>query len=109
VDLPVTALTLQERKAGRNWAPIVGTVLFLIDTILMVDGFVSPVAIGSQVMVIFIWLISLAVLGLLWLRASPEFLKQSPLIRVIGVIEVIRAWTKAHLGGGSGSGSAAAR
>ena len=92
MDLPVTALTLQERKAGRNWAPIAGTVLFLIDTLVMADGFASSAAIGSLVLVIFIWLVSLAALGLLWLRASPEFFRQGPLNRAIGVIRVTFRW-----------------
>jgi hypothetical protein len=72
-----------ERKASRNWALIAGAVFFLIDTLLMADGFARPVAIGSRVLVIFIWLISLAAIALLWLRASPRFFKQSPLVRAI--------------------------
>jgi hypothetical protein len=93
VDIP------QKRKAGRNWALIAGAVFFLIDTLLMADGFARPVAIGSRVLVTFIWLISLAAVALLWLRASPRFFKQSRLVRVI------RAETRAH----SGSGDAIAR
>jgi uncharacterized membrane protein len=93
VDIP------QERKAGRNWALIAGVVFFLIDTLLMTDGFARPVAIGSRVLVTFIWLISLAAVALLWLRASPRFFKQSRLVRAI------RAETRAH----SGSGDAIAR
>ena len=73
----------QKRKAGRNWALIVGAVFFLIDTLLMADGFARPVAIGSRVLVTFIWLISLAAVALLWLRASPRFFKQSRLARAI--------------------------
>ncbi len=64
-------LDLQEHKAGRNRAQIAGTVFFLIDTLVMADGFGRPVATGSRVLVIFIWLISLAVVALRWLRASP--------------------------------------
>ena len=83
-----------ERKAGRNWALIAGAVFFLIDTLLMADGFARPVAIGSRFLVIFIWLISLAAIALLWLRASPRFFRQSPLVRAI------RVGTRAHSGGG---------
>jgi hypothetical protein len=80
---PATVDLHLERKAGRNWALIAGAVFFLIDTLLLADGFARPVAIGSRVLVIFIWLISLAAITLLWLRASPRFFKQSPLVRAI--------------------------
>jgi hypothetical protein len=94
-DPEATAVDLaHERKAGRYWALIAGAVFFLIDTLLMADGFARPVAIGSRVLVIFIWLISLAAIALLWLRASPRFFKQNPLVRAI------RAGTRAHSGNG---------
>jgi len=73
----VLDLNLQEHKAGRNWAQIAGTVFFLIDTLVMADGFARPVATGARVLVIFIWLISLAVVALLWLRGSSSFLKSA--------------------------------
>jgi hypothetical protein len=95
------ALAPQGRKAGLNWPPIdlnwaairrdwaliAGMVFFLIDTFLMVDGFASPVATLSRVLVIFIWLISLAAVALLWLRGSFKFSIQNPFVR---------AETKAH-------------
>jgi hypothetical protein len=100
LDPEATAADLpHERKAGRNWALIAGAVFFLTDTLLLADGFARPVAIGSRVLVIFIWLISLAAIALLWLRASPRFFRQSPLVRAI------RAGTRAH----SGNGDAMAR
>jgi len=72
VDL--MALTvLEERKPGRNWALVVGTVFFLADTILMAEGFTRPVATEGRVLVIFIWLISVAAVLLLWLRGSAKF------------------------------------
>jgi hypothetical protein len=72
VDL--MALTVrEERKPGRNWALIVGTVFFFADTILMAEGFTRPVATEARVLVIFIWLISVAAVLLLWLRGSPKF------------------------------------
>jgi hypothetical protein len=43
----------------------------------MADGFARPVATGARVLVIFIWLISLAVVALLWLRGSSSFLKSA--------------------------------
>jgi hypothetical protein len=72
VDL--MALTVrEERKPGRNWALIVGTVFFLADTVLMAEGFTRPMATQARVLVIFIWLISVAAAVLLWLRGSPKF------------------------------------
>jgi len=72
VDL--MALTVrEERKPGRNWALIVGTLFFLADTVLMGDGFTRPATTGARVMVIFVWLISVAAAVLLWLRGSAKF------------------------------------
>ncbi len=72
VDL--MALTVrEERKPGRNWTLVAGSVFFLADTILMADGFTRPVATGARVLVIFIWLIPVAAALLLWLRGSPNF------------------------------------
>lgn len=71
VDL--LALTvLEERKPARNWA-LVGTVFFLADTVLMAEGFTRPVATQARVVVIFVWLISVAAAVLLWLRGSAKF------------------------------------
>jgi hypothetical protein len=71
VDL--LALTvLEERKPARNWA-LVGTVFFLADTVLMAEGFTRPVATQARVVVIFIWLISVAAAVVLWLRGSAKF------------------------------------
>lgn len=95
------ALDPRGRKAGRNWPPINvnwalisrnwaligGMAFFLVDTFLMADGFARPVATASRVLVIFIWLISLAAVALLWLRGSAKFSIQNPFVR---------AETKAH-------------
>lgn len=66
---------------GRNWALIAGLVFFLVDTFFMADGFARSVATASRVLVIFIWLISLAVVALLWLRGSSRFSMQNPFVR----------------------------
>ena len=66
---------------SQNWALMVGVAFFLIDTFLMADGFASPVAIASRVLVIFIWLISLVAVALLWLRGSSRFSIQNPFVR----------------------------
>jgi hypothetical protein len=103
VDLPAIAPDLAERKAGPNWVPVVGTVFFLIDTFLTADGFARPTDIGSRVLVIFIWLVSLAAVALLWLRAAPKFFEQGPLVRVVRVVRVIwvtRAGTRVPPGNG---------
>ena len=66
---------------SRNWALIAGMVFFLMDTFLMADGFARPVAMASRVLVIFIWLISLAAVALLWLRGSSKVSIQNPFVR----------------------------
>jgi hypothetical protein len=64
---------LQWRKAVRSWALITGIVFFLIDTLLMAVGAARPLGTGSLVLAIIIWLISLAAVALLWVRASSRF------------------------------------
>jgi hypothetical protein len=71
VDL-LALRVLEERKPARSWA-LVGTVLFLADTVLVAEGFTRPVATQARVLVIFIWLVSVAAAVLLWLRGSPKF------------------------------------
>jgi hypothetical protein len=66
---------------SRNWALRAGLVFFLIDTFLMADGFARPVALASRVLVTFIWLISVAAVGMLWLRSSSKFSIQNPFVR----------------------------
>jgi hypothetical protein len=106
VDLPAIAPELlepprlAEGKAGRKWVPIAGSVLFLIDTIVMADGFAQPVSIGSRMLVIFIWLVSVVAIAALWLRASPRWLEYGPLTRVTRVVRVVRAEIKAQPDGG---------
>lgn len=101
---PLELQGLQGRKAGRNWVPIAGTALFLVDTIFMADGFASPVSIGSRLLVIFIWLVSLAVVAVLWLRASPRLFEQA-LVQVAEVVRTVRA----RIGSLTGSGDAMSR
>lgn len=72
VDL-VALMVHEERKPGLNWALIVGTAFFLADTMLMAEGFTRPVPAASRVLVIFVWLISVAAAVLLWLRGSAKF------------------------------------
>jgi hypothetical protein len=92
---PTAALEPRGRKKGRNlslinldwtlisrkWALIAGAALFLIDTFLMADGFTRPVAMVSRILLIFIWLLSLAAVVVLWLRGSSRFSIQNLFVR----------------------------
>jgi hypothetical protein len=66
----------QSSKAGKNWARIVSTVLFAIQTINVVAG-ASAVASGgaSRIYSIVIWLIGLGAIIFLWQRSSTEYFK----------------------------------
>ena len=75
VDRPVAD------QISRNWALLAGLVFFFIDTFLMADGFARPVALASRVLVTFIWLVSVAAIGVLWLRGSSRFSIQNPFVR----------------------------
>jgi hypothetical protein len=97
VDLPAVVTDLPERRAGRNWTLIAGAAFFLLDTVLMVDGFFQPAAVGSRVLVIFIWLISLAAIALLWLRISPASFQRNPLIRLV-LNRLTRVGARTHPG-----------
>ena len=68
----------QSAKAGKNWARIVSTVLFAIQTINVVAG-ASAVASGgaSRIYSIVIWLIGLGAIIFLWQRSSTEYFKSS--------------------------------
>ena len=66
----------QSSKAGKNWARIVSTVLFVIQTINVLAG-ASAVASGgaSRIYSIVIWLIGLGAIIFLWQRSSTEYFK----------------------------------
>ena len=66
----------QSSKAGKNWARIVSTVLFAIETINVVAG-ASALSSGgaSRVYSIVIWLIGLGAIIFLWQRSSTEYFK----------------------------------
>jgi hypothetical protein len=80
-DLDWARSSLNWARDRRNWALIAGLVFFLFDTFLLADGFARPVAMSSRVLVIFIWLVSLFVIALLWLRGSSKFSVQNPFVR----------------------------
>jgi hypothetical protein len=68
----------QSCKAGKNWARIVSSVLFGLETIGVLAG-AAAVASGGAVRIyaIVIWLIGLVAIVLLWRRPSSEFFKSA--------------------------------
>jgi len=69
----------QMSKAGRNWARIVGTVLFAIDTISVFAGAATvPGGGATRIYSILVWLIGLAAVILLWQRASSDYFRGAP-------------------------------
>jgi hypothetical protein len=66
----------QSSKAGKNWARIVSTVLFAIETINVVAG-ASAISSGgaSRIYSIVVWLIGLGAIIFLWQRSSTEYFK----------------------------------
>lgn len=66
----------QSSKAGKNWARIVSTVLFAIETINVVAGASAISSAGaSRIYSIVIWLIGLGAIIFLWQRSSTEYFK----------------------------------
>jgi len=66
-------------KLGRNWARIVGTVLFAIDTISVFAGAATvPGGGATRIYSILVWLIGLATVILLWQRASSDYFRSAP-------------------------------
>jgi hypothetical protein len=63
---------------GRNWARITGTVLFGLDTLLILLS-VSRLKAGVGVLVdLVIWLIGLAAVVLLWRKESSAYFASQP-------------------------------
>ena len=68
----------QSSKAGKNWARIVSTVLFAIQTINVLAGATAVASGGaSRIYSIVIWLIGLGAIIFLWQRSSTEYFKSS--------------------------------
>lgn len=66
-------------KAGRNWARIVGTVLFGIDTISVFAGAATvPGGGAARIYSILVWLIGLAAVILLWQRPASDYFRGTP-------------------------------
>lgn len=64
-------------KAGKNWARITSTVLFGLDTLSVVAGFVRAGAALSRIAGLLIWLAGLAAIILLWRRESSDYFEAS--------------------------------
>ena len=72
----------QRIRAGRNWARIVSTVFFAIDTIsaLVSASGASTLSVGGATRVygIVVWLIGLVAIVFLWQRASSDYFRPAP-------------------------------
>jgi hypothetical protein len=62
-----------KNKAGRNWARILGTVLFGIDTLFLAFGLSRAGAAAGTLFSIVTWLIGLGAVVFLWRRDSTEY------------------------------------
>jgi hypothetical protein len=60
-------------RAGMSWARIVASVLFGLDTVLIVISVSQPAEVLSRVISIVIWLIGLGTIVLLWRRESSQY------------------------------------
>jgi hypothetical protein len=59
--------------AGKNWARVVASVFFGIDTVLLLIGFARPHASLGSLFSILGWLIGLAIIVLLWRKESSAY------------------------------------
>jgi hypothetical protein len=62
-------------KRGANWARIVATVFFGLDTLSLLANFARPEALFIRLVGLLIWLIGLGAVILLWQRQSSEYFK----------------------------------
>ncbi len=60
-------------RAGRNWARIVASVLFGINTIELVSLIARPHALLGMLFAILLWLVGLGAIVLLWRRESSAY------------------------------------
>ena len=61
-------------KAGKSWARIVATVLFLLNTLVLLLGVARGGAAASFLVSILTWLIGLGAIILLWRKDSSEYI-----------------------------------
>lgn len=62
-------------KRGANWARIVASVFFGLDTLSLLAGFARPEALFTRLLGLLTWLIGLGAIFLLWQRQSSEYFK----------------------------------
>jgi hypothetical protein len=62
-------------KAGKSWARIVSTVLFVIATIQVLGGLRAPFGAGVRIAGLVVWVIGLVAIVLLWQRESSSYFK----------------------------------
>jgi hypothetical protein len=60
-------------RAGMSWARIVASVLFGLDTVLIVISIAQPAELLSRVISIVIWLIGLGAIVLLWRKDASQY------------------------------------
>ncbi len=60
-------------RAGMSWARIIASVLFGLDTLLIVISTTQPAELLSRVVSIVIWLIGLGTIVLLWRKDASEY------------------------------------
>jgi hypothetical protein len=66
---------------GKNWARITSTVLFVIETLSLLEALRGPKTIISLVFPLLTWLVGLGAVWLLWRRESSAFFKQQQEVR----------------------------
>jgi hypothetical protein len=73
VETGLWLLMAYANNLGRPWARIVATVLFGLDTLLLLYAFARASISASQFFAVVVWLVGLSAVVLLWRRESSEF------------------------------------
>ncbi|HEY8043730.1 MAG TPA: hypothetical protein VIF35_05660 [Streptosporangiaceae bacterium] len=64
-------------KAGKSWARIVSTVLFILNTLILLSSLARPHAVLGILLLVLVWLAGLGAIILLWLRDSSAYFAAS--------------------------------
>jgi hypothetical protein len=73
VETGLWLLMAYMNNLGRAWARISATVLFGLDTLLLLYGFARASISASQLFAVVVWLVGLSAIVLLWRRESAGF------------------------------------
>jgi hypothetical protein len=73
VETGLWLLMAHANNLGRAWARTFATVLFGLDTLLLLYGFVQTSISASQMFAVVVWLVGLSAIVLLWRRESTGF------------------------------------